>query len=192
VADRYDFVGLYEKQGENCPLLRPTERKRCARTGHPKGAEHPVLEIWPLIACRRGHLVPAPLPSVPRPYREYGENAVPRRFRVDAKKASIGPWCTNWHLIQRRRCAAGRIGTRQTGSLPPSAVRRPPLVACVALYGRHVEVMAMNSLWALPLFRHPWRGLLVCAVVISEAAVTQTDSAKSTTPAAHHRAAGAG
>jgi len=52
--------------------------------------------------------------------------------------------------------------------------------------------MAMNSLWALPLFRHPWRGLVVCAVVVSAAAVTQTASATSTTPAAHHRAAGAG
>src|SRR6476660_7116754 len=52
--------------------------------------------------------------------------------------------------------------------------------------------MAMNSLWALPLFRHPWRGLVVCAVVVSASAVTQTASARSTTPAAHHRAAVAG
>jgi len=53
--------------------------------------------------------------------------------------------------------------------------------------------MAMNSLWAArPLFRHPWRGLVVCAVVVSASAVTQTASARSTTPAAHHRAAGAG
>jgi len=49
----------------------------------------------------------------------------------------------------------------------------------------------MNSLWARTLFRHPWRGLVVGAVVVS-AAVTQTASARSTTPAAHHRAAGAG
>jgi hypothetical protein len=34
--------------------------------------------------------------------------------------------------------------------------------------------------------------LVVCAVVVSASAVTQTASARSTTPAAHHRAAGAG
>jgi len=50
----------------------------------------------------------------------------------------------------------------------------------------------MNSLWALARFRHPWRGLVVCAVVVSAAAVTQTASATSTTLSAHHRAAGAG
>ena len=50
----------------------------------------------------------------------------------------------------------------------------------------------MHSLLARPLFRHPWRGLVVWAVVVSAAAVTQTASATSTTPAAHHRAAGAG
>jgi hypothetical protein len=50
----------------------------------------------------------------------------------------------------------------------------------------------MNSLWARTPFRHPWWGLAVCAAVVAVAVVTQTASARSTTRAAHHGAAGAG
>jgi hypothetical protein len=50
----------------------------------------------------------------------------------------------------------------------------------------------MSSAWARLLRRHRWRALLVGAAVICTAAVTQTASATWATPAAHHRAAGAG
>jgi hypothetical protein len=50
----------------------------------------------------------------------------------------------------------------------------------------------MNSSWARLLHRHRWRALLAGVAVICAVAVTQNASAASRTPAAHHRAAGAG
>jgi hypothetical protein len=50
----------------------------------------------------------------------------------------------------------------------------------------------MISAWARLTRTHPWRSLLAVAALICAAAVSQTASATSATPASHHRVAGAG